>query len=185
MTDTNKAEGPERDLTEAVGPTPAAGTLLVGTDGNGEVVINHPDLQPDADGAGHIVFSPQQAESLASLLYSKAADARVEAEQRRSLVSLIAERDREWCIKLCEHGIAALATSERGGKITINVDYVDGEDSLLALRRDFERMIVPWQQRADLIRMEGTGWDYREAEGIERCIVQLQALIAEKLGGRS
>ena len=37
-----------------------------------EVVINHPDLQPDANGCGHIVFSPQQARWLAKLLMRKA-----------------------------------------------------------------------------------------------------------------
>lgn len=44
------------------------GVLEVGTNGNGEVVINHPDLQPDENGVGHIVFSPQQARNLARLL---------------------------------------------------------------------------------------------------------------------
>ncbi len=44
------------------------GTLEVGTNCNGEVVINHPDLQPDANGIGHILFSPQQARNLARLL---------------------------------------------------------------------------------------------------------------------
>jgi hypothetical protein len=37
-----------------------------------EVIINHPDLQPDANGVGHIVFSPQQARHLARLLLRKA-----------------------------------------------------------------------------------------------------------------
>ena len=32
-----------------------------------EVIINHPDLEPDENGVGHIVFSPQQARSLARL----------------------------------------------------------------------------------------------------------------------
>lgn len=44
------------------------GVLEVGTNSNGEVVINHPDLKPDADGVGHIVFSPAQARNLARLL---------------------------------------------------------------------------------------------------------------------
>lgn len=46
----------------------AAGTLEVGTNEHGEVVINHPDLQPDENGVGHIVFSPRQARQLARLL---------------------------------------------------------------------------------------------------------------------
>jgi hypothetical protein len=56
----------------------AQGVLEVGTNGNGEVVINHPDLMPDKDGVGHIVFSVEQARNLANLLLSKSADAAVE-----------------------------------------------------------------------------------------------------------
>lgn len=49
------------------------GVLEVGISGDGrEVIINHPDLQPDADGVGHIVFSPEQARNLAKLLTGKA-----------------------------------------------------------------------------------------------------------------
>jgi len=51
------------------------GTLFVGTNGKGEVVINHPDLEPDENGIGHIVFSPRQARSLAKLLENKAHEA--------------------------------------------------------------------------------------------------------------
>jgi hypothetical protein len=51
------------------------GYLLVGTNGRGEVVINHPDLEPDENDVGHIVFSPDQAESLARLLVQKAKEA--------------------------------------------------------------------------------------------------------------
>ncbi|MGC2231145.1 MAG: hypothetical protein WBA09_06555, partial [Candidatus Acidiferrum sp.] len=56
----------------------AKGTLEVGTNGAGEVVINHPDLEPDENGVGHIVFSVEEARSLATLLLDKAADAVVE-----------------------------------------------------------------------------------------------------------
>lgn len=46
-----------------------AGFLEVGVDPKThEVVINHPDLKPDADGVGHIVFSPREAMNLAYLL---------------------------------------------------------------------------------------------------------------------
>ena len=48
------------------------GVLEVGTNGNGEVVINHPDLKPDKKGVGHIVFSPRQARNLARLLLKQA-----------------------------------------------------------------------------------------------------------------
>jgi hypothetical protein len=51
------------------------GTLEVGTNGKGEVVINHPDLAPDENGVGHIVFSPKQARSLGHLLLKKADEA--------------------------------------------------------------------------------------------------------------
>lgn len=41
-----------------------AGVLEVGISEDGrEVVVNHPDLMPDANGVGHIVFSPNQARS--------------------------------------------------------------------------------------------------------------------------
>lgn len=53
------------------------GVLEVGTNDNGEVVINHPDLKPDKNGVGHIVFSPRQARDLAMLLVMKAAEAEV------------------------------------------------------------------------------------------------------------
>jgi hypothetical protein len=45
----------------------AKNTLEVGTNGRGEVVVNHPDLQPDENGVGHIVFSIAQAEAFAFL----------------------------------------------------------------------------------------------------------------------
>ncbi|MGC2234291.1 MAG: hypothetical protein WBA09_22510 [Candidatus Acidiferrum sp.] len=47
------------------------GFLEVGTD-DGEVVVNHPDLKPDENGVGHIVFSPNQARNLAELLVKQA-----------------------------------------------------------------------------------------------------------------
>jgi len=56
----------------------AKGFLEVGTNGRGEVVVNHPDLMPDEHGVGHIVFSVQQARDFANLLLAKAADAAVE-----------------------------------------------------------------------------------------------------------
>lgn len=58
-----------------------AGFLEVGrTDDTHEVVINHPDLKPDENGVGHIVFSPRQARTLANLLVKHATYA--EAESR-------------------------------------------------------------------------------------------------------
>lgn len=51
-----------------------SGHLEVGRDLAGQVVINHPDLKPDANGVGHIVFSPEQARNLAALLLKHAAE---------------------------------------------------------------------------------------------------------------
>jgi hypothetical protein len=48
------------------------GFLEVGTNEQGEVVVNHPDLKPDANGVGHIVFSKNQARNLANLLLKHA-----------------------------------------------------------------------------------------------------------------
>lgn len=50
-------------MTDKVG-----GILEVGINGDNEVVINHPDLKPDKDGVGHIIFSAKQAKNLADLL---------------------------------------------------------------------------------------------------------------------
>jgi hypothetical protein len=61
----------------------AAGVLEVGTTGAGEVVINHPDLLPDENGVGHIVFSPAQARRLGNLLLHKADEALHEMAVRR------------------------------------------------------------------------------------------------------
>ena len=57
--------------------------LEVGTNGAGEVVINHPDLQPDENGVGHIVFSPEQARRLAFSLQQKANSAEEEIVEKK------------------------------------------------------------------------------------------------------
>ena len=51
------------------------GVLEVGLNDTGEVVINHPDLQPDENGVGHIAFAPAQARNLARLLLQHAGEA--------------------------------------------------------------------------------------------------------------
>ena len=57
------------------------GFLEVGrTDDTHEVIINHPNLKPDENGVGHIVFSPRQARHLANLLIKHAAWAEAEAK---------------------------------------------------------------------------------------------------------
>lgn len=61
------------------------GFLEVGrTEDTHEVVINHPDLKPDENGVGHIVFSPRQARNLANLLLKHAAWADAEREGKPS-----------------------------------------------------------------------------------------------------
>jgi hypothetical protein len=50
-----------------------AGALMVGvSEDSREVIINHPDLEADANGVGHICFTPAQARNLARLLLAKA-----------------------------------------------------------------------------------------------------------------
>jgi hypothetical protein len=52
---------------------PGAKELIVAMTEDGQnIVINHPDLEPDAEGCGHIVFSPDQARNLAWMLFLKA-----------------------------------------------------------------------------------------------------------------
>lgn len=59
------------------------GFLEVGCNDNDEIVINHPDLKPDENGVGHIVFSPHQARNLAQLLLDNAVSAEREIYRRR------------------------------------------------------------------------------------------------------
>lgn len=51
------------------------GYLEVGLTEQDEIVINHPDLKPDANGVGHIIFSVNQAQHLSHLLAVKASEA--------------------------------------------------------------------------------------------------------------
>ncbi len=61
----------------------AGGYLEVGLDYQGQVVVNHPDLKPDENGVGHIVFSPAQARNLAELLLKHALQSELDAYQKR------------------------------------------------------------------------------------------------------
>lgn len=67
-------------LAEALTPYErrAKGVLEVGTNGRAEVVINHPDLKPDAHGVGHIVFSIEQCEGFIATLQRQVAVAKTE-----------------------------------------------------------------------------------------------------------
>ena len=48
-----------------------------------EIVVNHPDLTPDENGVGHIVFSPRQARHFAHLLLKHADEALQEFNQQK------------------------------------------------------------------------------------------------------
>jgi len=59
--------------------------LEVGTTGKGEVVINHKEMEVDEQGHGYIIFSPEQARTLAKILVVKAVDAALELEEGHGL----------------------------------------------------------------------------------------------------
>lgn len=59
------------------------GALIVGTTGFGEVCVTHPDIDPDKDGIGFIIFSPQQAHELGATLIRRALDAAIEPRPQR------------------------------------------------------------------------------------------------------
>ena len=59
------------------------GFLEVGLNDGGEIVVNHPDLTPDENGVGHIVFSPNQARNLARLLDKHADQSERDAREKR------------------------------------------------------------------------------------------------------
>jgi hypothetical protein len=70
------------------------GHLEVGFNDDGEIVVNHPDLKPDANGIGHIIFSINQAQHLSALLARKAGEAashlrQKEADARRKAAEAI------------------------------------------------------------------------------------------------
>jgi hypothetical protein len=76
--------------------TGARGVLEVGCNDAHEVVINHPDLKPDENGVGHIVFSPAQALELAKTLTKQAGlaiKARYE-EQEKERIAILPPVDR-------------------------------------------------------------------------------------------
>jgi len=77
----------------------AKGFLEVGLDDSGQVVVNHPDLKPDVEGVGHIVFSPRQARDFAELLFKHAAqaerDARVKSDAARQKAAEAIPVDRD------------------------------------------------------------------------------------------
>lgn len=63
-------------------PELGPGTLIVGHYA-GEVIVNHPNLHPDENGVGHIVFNVQEARNFAASVLRAAAEAEVEMEPKR------------------------------------------------------------------------------------------------------
>lgn len=61
-----------------------------------EVVVNHPDLKPDENGVGHIVFSPNQARNIAHTILRKAteAEAAMFLEQEKARIKSVPPVDR-------------------------------------------------------------------------------------------
>ena len=98
------------------------GVLEVGTNGRGEVVVNHPDLEPDENGIGHIVFSVEQARNLANLLMAKSVDASVERGDFKTHFSNYSRRlwSEEECRIVINAAIAKLI-DDAGGLLTIAV----------------------------------------------------------------
>jgi hypothetical protein len=74
------------------------GYLEVGLNDDLEIVVNHPDLKPDAEGVGHIVFSANQARHLGELLLRKAAESerdirmKQETEARKAAEAIPVDR---------------------------------------------------------------------------------------------
>lgn len=103
----------------------AQGVLEVGTDGKGEVVINHSDLKPDENGVGHIVFSVEQARNLANLLMSKSADAAVERGDIKTTFTNYSRRlwSEEECRIMVNASLAKLI-DDAGGILTIAVSDI-------------------------------------------------------------
>jgi hypothetical protein len=58
---------------------PRRGDLVIGTDGAGMVVLNHPEMAQDEHGNGYLAFTPEEALNLGQLLINKS----LEAQQER------------------------------------------------------------------------------------------------------
>jgi hypothetical protein len=96
-------------------------------------VVNHPDLKPDAEGVGHIVFSANQARHLGELLLKRASESELKIWQARQMAarkvaeaipvdrtarvltdgSPVTEDHREICADGQQKGYVVLSTVER------------------------------------------------------------------------
>lgn len=95
--------------------TPQKGELQVGTFA-GEVIINHPDLDPDKDGVYHIVFSPEEARVLARILFKQADIAEGKPHAPSTSARELVASDDLWCfVEDCQETV-----NEKG-----RADWVD------------------------------------------------------------
>jgi hypothetical protein len=138
----------------------AKGTLEVGTNGHGEVVINHPDLMPDENGVGHIVFSVEQALNLAHLLHQKANQA---AEE----------------LRLDKMRKAAEAPVDRSARVLVSGDAVPEDQSHTALKENGQQQDYVVLTAAE--RAKGFARPYRDAYRHLKCgkITTMSRAIAE------
>jgi hypothetical protein len=100
------------------------GFLEVGLNQSNEIVINHPDLEPDENGVGHIVFSIEQARHLAECLLLKAAEAeraRLCRECHRPFTAR--RRNQECCSTSCRKKYASRNSSFKQARLTYMRDY--------------------------------------------------------------
>lgn len=97
----------------------AAGTLEVGNDGR-NIVVNHPDLKPDANGVGHIVFSTDQAEDFALLLLKNVMELR-RKEKPDSGIAVLALGDLDgWTVAAIDDDEgSSWVEQSTGDKITV------------------------------------------------------------------
>jgi hypothetical protein len=72
------------------------GFLEVGCNEQNEIVVNHPDLKPDENGVGHIVFSVNQARNFARLLvdHADSADREIRRQQEEKRIASLPPVDR-------------------------------------------------------------------------------------------
>jgi hypothetical protein len=101
-----------------------AGYLGVGLNEQNEIVINHPDLKPDENGVGHIVFSIRQARHLAQCLLRHA----FEAERTRQCLAcgqqfLARTHTQACCSTACRKKYASRSSSFKQARLTYMRNY--------------------------------------------------------------
>lgn len=97
------------------------GFLEVGCNEQNQIVVNHPDLEPDENGVGHIVFSVNQARGLADSLLRKA----FEAEK-----AIRAAQESEGECHIMINAALCKLIDDAGGVITISVEELFREATM-------------------------------------------------------